>query len=393
MDVDIPSRIDPCLPEKLNPDVVDVIASLSTAAQRLGARLHPATSRSLADIVRVMNCYYSNLIEGHNTRLTDIEAALHDQHDEQKEIRSLQIEAVAHINVQKEIDHLYSKGVLPEPASGNFLRFIHKRFYAYLPEDMRRLEAAGTGVLFVQPGCYRTDAREQVVVGRHQPPVSSSVSGFMEYFESRYALSHLGKGMQLAALAAAHHRFNYIHPFLDGNGRVSRLMSHAMALQAGIGAHGLWSVSRGLARGVGDRGEYKRMMDHADMPRQGDLDGRGNLSLHALEDFIAWFLNVCLDQVLFMEHLFELDTLRERLKRLCADQAWGEESFRLIDALLVRGEIPRGECPVIMGMKERSARKNLRSLTDFGILGSDTPKGPVSLRFPPRTVPLLFPLL
>lgn len=84
MDVDIPARIDPCLPEKLNPDVVDVIASLSTAAQRLGARLHPATSRSLADIVRVMNCYYSNLIEGHNTRLTDIEAALHDQHDEKK---------------------------------------------------------------------------------------------------------------------------------------------------------------------------------------------------------------------------------------------------------------------------------------------------------------------
>ncbi|MDF3153382.1 Fic family protein [Mesorhizobium sp. XAP10] len=57
-----------------------------------------------------------------------------------------------------------------------------------------------------------------------------------------------------------------MHPFPDGNGRVSRLMSHAMALEAGIAAHGLWSISRGLARGVKSRTDYKRMMDHADMP-------------------------------------------------------------------------------------------------------------------------------
>ena len=85
-------------------------------------------------------------------------------------------------------------------------------------------------------------------------------------------------------MAAAHHRLNYIHPFPDGNGRVSRLMSHAMALKAGIGAHGLWSVSRGLARGLDSGREYKTWMDRADTPRQGDLDGRGNLSRRALVD-------------------------------------------------------------------------------------------------------------
>ena len=51
-------------------------------------------------------------------------------------------------------------------------------------------------------------------------------------------------------------RLNYIHPFPEGNGRVSRLMSHAMAHTAGIGAHRLWSVSRGLARGLESRTEY-----------------------------------------------------------------------------------------------------------------------------------------
>jgi Fic family protein len=104
----------------------------------------------------------------------------------------------------------------------------------------------------------------------------------MQHFESCYRLEPLGRGQRILAVAAAHHRLNCIHPFLDGNGRVSRLMSHAMGLTAGIGARGLWSVSRGLARGLESRGDYKRMMDHADMPRQGDLDGRGNLSRRAL---------------------------------------------------------------------------------------------------------------
>ena len=52
----------------------------------------------------------------------------------------------------------------------------------------------------------------------------------MAHFAQRYRFEPLGMGTRITAMAAAHHRLNYIHPFLDGNGRVSRLMSHAMAL-------------------------------------------------------------------------------------------------------------------------------------------------------------------
>jgi hypothetical protein len=95
----------------------------------------------------------------------------------------------------------------------------------------------------------------------------------------------------------------------------AELKLDAMAHIAGIGAHGLWSVSRGLARGLASRGEYKRMMDHADMPRQGDLDGRGNLSQRALTEFMLWFLHVCLDQITFMSGLFDIDT--DARRRCC----------------------------------------------------------------------------
>jgi Fic family protein len=195
-------------------------------------------------------------------------------------------------------------------------------------------------------------------------------------------------------IAAAHHRLNYIHPFPDGNGRVSRLMSHAMGLFAGIGAHGLWSVSRGLARGLESRGEYKRMMDYADTPRQGDLDGRGNLSQKALNEFVLWFLRVAQDQVTFMSNLFELDTLAGRLRSFVdRSGVLKPETTRLLEEALIRGEFERGEASRITGLPERTARRVLNDTITVGLLGSETPKGKLSLRFPADTLDALFPRL
>lgn len=215
----------------------------------------------------------------------------------------------------------------------------------------------------------------------------------MAYFSQRYAFASMGTAQRLLALPAAHHRLNYIHPFPDGNGRVSRLMSHTMALQAGIGAHGLWSISRGLARGIESRTEYKRMMDYADTPRQGDLDGRGNLSRQALQEFSVWFLRVCVDQIRFMQRLFALPSLAERLKAYAAERGWRPEAERLLLEILHRGEIARGESAAISGLKERTSRDLLGELLADGILGSSSQKGPVSLRFPVKALDQLFPRL
>jgi len=216
----------------------------------------------------------------------------------------------------------------------------------------------------------------------------------MQYFAERFAVERLGKAGRIVAMATAHHRFNYIHPFPDGNGRVSRLMSHAMAHRADVGAHGLWSISRGLARGLESRGEYKRMMDLADTPRQGDLDGRGNLSQRALAEFTLWFLEVALDQVRFMTGLFELNTLSRRLRNFVERSGnLKAESARLLEEALIRGEFDRGEITRITGLPERTARRALSDAIAAGLLASDTPKGAVSLRFPVSALDVLFPRL
>jgi Fic family protein len=393
MGVETPARIEPARLENLTEEVADLVAELSATSAILGSTLHPTTAASLASLVRIMNCYYSNLIEGHDTRPRDIERALAGSLEQDGERRNLQLEAMAHIRVQALIDEKAAAGTLPEPASREFISWVHREFYRDAPDEMLRIHGDRTDFKMV-PGEFRTLDTHDVSVGRHIPPSSNVVEDFVRHFEKRYQFSQLGKAAQILAIPAAHHRLNYIHPFPDGNGRVSRLLSHAMSLKAGIGAHGLWSVSRGLARGLESRTEYKRMMDLADTPRQSDYDGRGNLSESALVEFTTWFLRVCLDQVKFMSALFDLQNLERRL-RICIERNddLKPESFNLLQEALIRGEFERGESMRITALPERSARRVLSDLIATGLLASSTPKSPVSLRFPVAELETLFPRL
>lgn len=391
--IETPQRVEPARLEEVPEALTDVVAELSAASATLGQALHPRTAANLAALVRIMNSYYSNLIEGHHTRPKDIERALAGEFDKDTERRNLQIEAAAHVRLQSEVDRMAAENRLLEPASTDFILWLHREFYKGAPQELLHIKGDGREFT-MEAGAFRSKAEHDVAVGRHQPPSSDRVGAFMEYFADRYRLQPLGKAARILAIPAAHHRLNYIHPFPDGNGRVSRLMSHAMAHVADIGAHGLWSISRGLARGLESRGDYKRMMDHADSPRQGDLDGRGNLSQRALIEFTTWFLNVCLDQVNFMAGLFDLKTLAQRLRNYVErNDKLKPEAARLLEEALIRGEFERGEVPRITGMPERTARRVFNDVVAAGLLASDTPKGAVSLRFPADTLDVLFPKL
>ena len=93
--LETPSRLEPCLLEEVTGELLDLLTQLPAEAAALTARLHPRTAANLADLVRVMNCYYSNLIEGHDTHPIDIERALRDDYSQDRKKRDLQIEAKA----------------------------------------------------------------------------------------------------------------------------------------------------------------------------------------------------------------------------------------------------------------------------------------------------------
>jgi hypothetical protein len=215
-------RIEPARLEEPPEAIHDAVAELSAAAATLGQALHPRTAANLAALVRLMNAYYSNLIEGHNTRPRDIERALAGEFDGDPGRRNLQLEAAAHVRVQAQVDALAAENRLPEPASPEFLRWLHGEFYRDTPEELRRMSGAGRNLL-MEPGVWRSRPEHEVEVGRHVPPSSARVPEFMDYFADRYAFARLGKAGRILAMASAHHRFNYIHPERTGeHGRASR---------------------------------------------------------------------------------------------------------------------------------------------------------------------------
>ena len=235
--------------------------------------------------------------------------------------------------------------------------------------------------------------RRDVQVGRHLPISPGAIPRFLTHFERAY--ERLGKTDAILATAAAHHRLLWIHPFLDGNGRVARLMSHAALLEA-LDTGGIWSASRGLARGVAS---YKAQLANCDLPRRNDLDGRGALSEEELARFTQFFLEVCIDQVGFMESLVQPDRLRARVL------LWAEEEAHLghlapkvgavLEAVLYRGQVPRAEVAGLLGTTDRHARRVIAPLVERGVLVSDHVRAPLRLAFPaglaPRWMPGLFP--
>lgn len=379
------------LPAQGQRELEDLAMQLAQQGSALASTLHPVVRQSVGDLVRTMNCYYSNLIEGSPTRPRDIERALQEDFDTTPEKRNLQLEAKAHIAVQAMIDAREAPPVRP---TREFLCWAHREFCSRLPDPMLWVENPDTGKkLKVIPGALRQD---EVTVGRHIPPLSSNLEAFMGRFEDAYDPVRLSKVQQVIAIAAAHHRLVWIHPFLDGNGRVARLFSHAWLLDTGIGS-GLWSVSRGLARSVEN---YKVRLAAADAPRQGDLDGRGNLSEKALVDFCRYFLETAIGQIDFMRELLDTRNLLTRMQLHIEEEIALDRlprgAFALMREAVMAGEFRRGEAPGITGYQERAARDVLGALLDKRYLKSDSPKGPVRLGFPleavERWLPRLYPV-
>jgi Fic family protein len=374
----IPYRqYDPSLLEPMRPNrsrhLEDLAIDLATKTGALTQGLHPIVVQSLGTLVRSMNCYYSNLIEGHRTTPRDIERALVQDFSSDLAQRNLQLEAKAHIEVQTLLD-LDPTWQTLDIVSPEFIQRLHREFYQRLPEELWQLETMN-----IVPGAFRS---VNVQVGQHVPPPPDTVSTFLQRFAQAYQPDKLSKVDQILVAAAAHHRFVWIHPFLDGNGRVVRLFSHGYLQRIGMG-NSLWSTSRGLARRVQD---YRSHLAQADQQRRNDYDGRGNLRMAGLTSFCEFFLETCIDQIDFMTNLLEPSRLLQRIEADVAiairERTLLPGSFALLQAAFLEGEIARGKAALVTGYQDRQARSVLKGLLEQGLLVSNSVKGPVRLGFP-----------
>ena len=395
-----PTAMEPLSPltDQLKDKATDVIRGSAA----LSGALQPQTLESIVDMMRLTNSYYSNRIEGNDTHPIEVQKALWATEERKTDEYALREQSVIHVHIQKDMQQHISGKPPSYVTSFDFLSWLHRSFYEKLPDELCWINNETTGEREqVIPG----EARKRAVqVGRHIAPDSDHLEGFLNRFHSFYDIEKTHGIDGVIQSGATHHRLAWIHPFLDGNGRVARLFTDAYLSSCGVQGYGLWNVSRGLARDVD---QYRSLLAAADNQRQGNLDGRGNLSLSSLTRFSEYFLDICLDQISFMTDALSIKTFSDRLEGYVNMRAEGmltslvstsenklkKESFYLLREALVRGEFPRGEAKRITGLAERTARDILRNLVNEGLLVSDSEKTPVRLGFPVGAAHYWFPNL
>lgn len=387
-------KIQPLYPEERMLEPLKELASQLVAdCHRLGGQAGEPLVRALRPKLRAMNSYYTNKIEGQHTEPAAIERALRKQFDADAALAKKQRLAIAHMEVEQELEKKVAGATPKNLFDAAFVQEIHGRLYRKLPEADCVTDQGKP----IVPGEFR---RDDVTAGRHVAPPWKDVDGLMQAWAERYR-GMAGTEALLVGVSCSHHRLAWIHPFIDGNGRAARLHAHAVLDAMGL-THGLWSPMRGLAR---TQERYYARLSSADLPRRNDLDGRGPLSQEELVEFARYFLEICVDQVRFMCERLDLASLKDRLRALLIHlegKPWkigSEKSIVKLDALeplhyvAMAGPLERARFIAMTGLGERTSRRILASLLDYGVLTAETTRAQVEFAVPLRSLRFLFPNL
>jgi Fic family protein len=377
-----PSQFEPLLPQQHLDDLRARTRAVVEKSFQLTSRAHPTTIASLRELVRAMNSYYSNRIEGQSTHPLNIARALRKDFSDKPDVAQLQRLALAHIDAECILEQRVAKG--ENALSSALLVQAHEELY----DCLSTADRTTVDGMVVKPGFLRTD---QVAIGRHEPPLWSSVPDFLARMDEVY-LRDQSLDDILIRIASAHHRAAWVHPFYDGNGRAVRLQTHCALWSISAG---LWSMSRGLAR---NRDTYYAKLHAADNHRQGDLDGRGNLSEKMLWEWCEWFIAIAEDQVSFMTKMLSLDEMKARISALVIfrsqfDKGIREEAIVPLFHMFLAGPMARGEFQQMTGLGERTARSLLSKLIETGLVVSQGHTAPVKIAFPLDSLQFLLPEL
>tara|TARA_B100000989_G_scaffold116825_1_gene85998 strand:- start:2884 stop:4080 length:1197 start_codon:yes stop_codon:yes gene_type:complete len=381
---DSPSQFEPLAPSKELEGLYELGKQITEASLSLRHTLHPTTAKSLASLLREMNSYYSNRIEGHSTHPVNIAKGLRHDFSDKPDIARLQRLAIAHIEAEVEIETMINQDESFSPFSSAGIQKIHNALYSRLSIDDRTVQEGR----IVEPGEFRL---VDVQVGRHVPPSHKSISAFLKRYEQFFNLSKQSWDKQLVMIACAHHRLAWVHPFLDGNGRVCRLATQAALYKYFTG--GLWSVSRGLARA---RDNYYSALASADSPRRGDFDGRGNLSEEGLRRFCEYFLSTCLDQVTFISNMLDLEQIHDRIAALIIYLSQKDKDIRVeailpLSYIFTSGPVSRADFKQMTGLSDKIAQQLISKLIKNELLVSDSPRGSLYFGLPLHALNYYFP--
>ncbi|MBW2592981.1 MAG: Fic family protein [Deltaproteobacteria bacterium] len=370
----------------------DMAQEIIATSAGLEGKVAKETAIVLGDQLRLINSYYSNLIEGHKTTIPDISMALQKKFSQDPEKKYAQELCAAHVETERRFMELVNTQQKLNICGQQFLSEIHAAFYANLPEEhLYTRTPKGFSREPVNPGQIR-DVNVSVDGQSLHGPHYQDLPALLKTFAQSYTPDQFHGDERLIAIAASHHRLTWLHPFRDGNGRVARLFSGLYFARTGVNKSNLWSLSRGLSR---NNKQYMFELWATDSPDE--QNGAHYFDDDLLADFCKFFFEICLDQIRFMEGLLRLDQIEARIDWYVETRAKQDknplrvETAKLLRAVFMRGAIPRGMAAEILNMSERNARRIVSALIKDGLLQSQSHRAPLTIGLPLGVLPYYFP--
>ncbi|WP_157793112.1 Fic family protein [Bordetella genomosp. 8] len=379
--------------------LMESVADLRVSAVRLCADAGERSRVALSTLLRAMNSYYTNKIEGQHTLPADLEAAMGRRFSDDEDVHRRQELALAHMRLEADLEPVCRQLGWPEQFEMAWLCRIHRELYEQLPPQYRRvLDGEGNDRGALDPGGLR---EHDVRVGHHHAPPHEMLPDLLKHFAFRYGSDYNSTSRKVVAAGASMHRLSWIHPFADGNGRVSRLHNHLLLTSLGL-TNGLWSPMRGLARRHAD---YYSALAAADATRRNATDGLVNLSSSGLTTWLRFWLDICLDQVRFMSAQLGFQTLEQRYISLALqvthDFGRGAAHHRsqldpiklghALYQLFRSGSMERGVFKAWLGVPDRSASRLISHLLSIRLLSSASRTAHLESNFPFYSLRFLFP--
>lgn len=265
--------------------LVDVVTELEHLRRlQLGGTTPAPVFFQLKEIFHMLESLGSARIEGNHTTLADfvesrLDPELFNPTDQFKEMA----------NIEKAMNFIEDHFQPGDELSEHFIRELH----ALTVEGLER-EGDCT------PGSYR-QMPVQISQSEHLPPDMVKVSEYMAELVQFINHPHPAK-YDLMKIALVHHRFAWIHPFGNGNGRVVRLLTYALLIKYGFNVKAGGGVLNPTAIFCNDRDQYYAMLGKADTGMN-----------QGLEEWCVYVLKGMLDELVKVDRLTDANYLIERI--------------------------------------------------------------------------------
>ena len=268
---------------KFDSDLTKTILELEHLKNR---SLKNTTSESiflqLKNLLHAVEAVTSARIEGNHTTIASyIEKRDDDSHKNDEQI----------IEISNLIDGLdfIDKYVMEEPISADFIKELHRIVVGDLTHEGDK-----------RAGAWRDEPR-YIANAEHQPPEPYDVPDLMRELID-YINNDDSEQYDLLKIAITNHRFVWIHPFGNGNGRTDRLLTYALLCKKGYIAPNRMRLFNPTAVFAGDRNKYYGMLALAD-------DYKDE---HILE-WCEYFLSGVRDEIKKSESLADADFVNKKI--------------------------------------------------------------------------------